>query len=94
MNKYGFLTDHELDSLIALPIELHYNVQDHTEGYGTYFREYLRLIMSASEPRKEAFRNPMSFLRILPDGLPILCTDGATNISSRTESHTIYTGTG
>jgi len=61
MNKYGFLTDHELDSLIALPIELHYNVQDHTEGYGTYFREYLRQIMSATEPKREAFRNPLSY---------------------------------
>lgn len=43
MNKYGFLSDKELDSLKTLPIVLKYKPDDHNAGLATYFREVLRL---------------------------------------------------
>lgn len=43
MNKYGFLTDAEFDSLKLLPIRLNYKPDDHNAGIATYFREVLRL---------------------------------------------------
>jgi len=38
------------DSLRSLPIELHYHKQTHNQGLATYFREYLRLYLTASKP--------------------------------------------
>ena len=42
MAKYDHLSNINLDSLLALPLELKYNNQTHNEGLATYFREYLR----------------------------------------------------
>jgi len=43
MQKYDYITKQEYDSLKELPIDMSkYSIQDHTAGYGTYFREYLR----------------------------------------------------
>lgn len=43
MRKYDYITQQEYDSLKVLPIDMsRYSIQDHTAGYGTYFREYLR----------------------------------------------------
>jgi len=40
MEKYDYLTEHEFDSLKALPINMgEYHIQDHTAGLATYFRE-------------------------------------------------------
>jgi penicillin-binding protein 1A len=50
MGKYGFITKHERDSISAIPIELNFRVQDHNVGPATYFRESLRLMLSAREP--------------------------------------------
>ncbi len=55
MNKYGYLTNEEFDSLSVLPIELNYKVQDHNEGLATYFREYLRLVLNANEPNRKNY---------------------------------------
>lgn len=55
MNKYGYLTNDEFDSLSVLPIELNYKVQDHNEGLATYFREYLRLVLNANEPNRKNY---------------------------------------
>src|SRR6185436_13154458 len=38
MRKYDFLTDHQFDSLKAIPIKLHYQAEDHNAGSATYFR--------------------------------------------------------
>ncbi len=41
--KHGYLkTRQEYDSIKALPIVLHYKVEDHNEGLATYFRNVLR----------------------------------------------------
>ncbi len=55
MNKYGYLTNEEFDSLSVLPIELNYKVQDHNQGLATYFREYLRVTLNKSKPDKKNY---------------------------------------
>jgi penicillin-binding protein 1A len=55
MNRYGFISRQELDSLTALPIELDYMVQDHNIGPARHFRERLRIILTATEPRRERY---------------------------------------
>ena len=57
MEKYGFLTQEEHDSIAALPITLNYRRQDHTSGIGSYFRDMLRRYMSASEPNRRRYNN-------------------------------------
>ena len=56
MRKAGFLTQEECDSLQALPLKLKYNRVDHKEGLATYFREYLRGVMTAPKPVKSDYR--------------------------------------
>ena len=56
MRKAGYLTDAETDSLKALPLVLKYRRVDHKEGLATYFREYLRGVMTAKEPKKSDYR--------------------------------------
>ncbi len=42
MAKYGYINESAKDSLQALPLELHFNRQNHNEGLATYFREFVR----------------------------------------------------
>lgn len=42
MMKYGFLNEHQYDSLKVLPLGLEFHPESHNEGLATYFREYLR----------------------------------------------------
>ncbi len=45
MEKYGYLSQEELQTLADKPIKLKYNPQAHDEGIATYFREMLRNYM-------------------------------------------------
>ena len=56
MRKAGYITDAECDSLQALPLKLTYNRVDHKEGLATYFREYLRGVMTAPKPVRSGYR--------------------------------------
>lgn len=56
MERAGHLTAAEADSLKALPLELKYRKVDHKEGLATYFREYLRGVMTAKKPDKKEYR--------------------------------------
>lgn len=56
MRKAGYITEAECDSLQALPLKLTYNRVDHKEGLATYFREYLRGVMTALKPVKSDYR--------------------------------------
>lgn len=56
MRKAGYITEAERDSLQALPLKLKYNRVDHTEGLATYFREYLRGVLTAKKPDKANYR--------------------------------------
>jgi penicillin-binding protein 1A len=42
MNKYGYLTTEQLDSLKKIPLKLKFRPEDHNDGPAPYFREYLR----------------------------------------------------
>lgn len=56
MEKNGYISKAECDSLQALPLTLHYNRVDHKEGIATYFREYLRGVLTAKKPNKANYR--------------------------------------
>ena len=55
MCKYGYLTNQACDSLQALPIEIKYQSVDHKQGLAPYFREYLRQVLTAKEPKKSHY---------------------------------------
>ena len=52
MCKYDYITKEVRDSLQALPVELKYQSVDHKQGLAPYFREYLRQILTAKEPKR------------------------------------------
>ena len=56
MEKAGFLSQAECDSIQQIPITLSYQIQDHTAGTALYFREMLKRTMSASEPKRSSYR--------------------------------------
>ena len=51
MTKYGYIDEATRDSVAALPLTLKYSSVDHKQGVAPYFREYLRVIMTAKEPK-------------------------------------------
>mgnify|MGYP002562136396 FL=1 len=55
MLKYDKISQIEFDSLRGLPLGLDFHKEDHKEGIATYFREYLRLYMTASKPDKKNY---------------------------------------
>ena len=55
MEKAGYLSKDQRDSLQQIPITLSYQVQDHTAGSGLYFREMLRRTMMAQEPKRSSY---------------------------------------
>lgn len=55
MEKAGYLTEAQRDSICALPIILSYQVQDHNAGLAPYFRDMLRRIMNAREPKRSSY---------------------------------------
>lgn len=50
MRKAGFLTRAEADSLKAIPINLEFQRVDHKQGLAPYFREHLRMMLTARKP--------------------------------------------
>lgn len=55
MKKYGFISKAERDSLKQLPLDLDYQEVDYKSGPAPYFREYLRLTMTATKPNKKKY---------------------------------------
>ncbi len=55
MYKADYITEEQLDSLQKLPLTLHYNKADHKEGLAPYFREYLRMMLTANEPKRSDY---------------------------------------
>ncbi|HNW74213.1 MAG: transglycosylase domain-containing protein [Bacteroidales bacterium] len=73
MMKYDYITEQEYDSLRLVPIDMsNFRLQDHTAGIATYFREYLRMVLSewCSQHTKDD-GNPYNLYR---DGLKIYTT--------------------
>ena len=57
MEKAGFLTEQQRDSIQQIPITLSYKVQDHNAGLAPYFRDMLRRTMNAKEPKRSSYSN-------------------------------------
>jgi penicillin-binding protein 1A len=55
MRKADFITSAQFDSLKALPLTLKYQKVDHKLGLAAYFREYLRIMLSAKEPNRSDY---------------------------------------
>ena len=55
MEKNGFLTKEQRDSIQQIPITLSYQIQDHNAGVGPYFRDMLRRTMNAKKPKKSSY---------------------------------------
>ena len=55
MEKYDYLSKHELDSIVQIPIVVTYRQQDHNSGYGPYFRDMLRKFMNATQPKRSSY---------------------------------------
>lgn len=61
MAKYGYINRHLADSVMKLPIELDFQIEDHNTGRATYLREYLRFLMTRPEPDPKRYLNPASY---------------------------------
>lgn len=55
MAKYGYIDEVTRDSIAALPITIKYSSVDHKQGMAPYFREYLRGVLTAKEPREKNY---------------------------------------
>ena len=55
MEKAGYITEQQKDSIQQIPITLSYQIQDHNAGLGPYFRDMLRRTMNAKEPKRSSY---------------------------------------
>ncbi|MCI6154726.1 MAG: transglycosylase domain-containing protein [Bacteroidales bacterium] len=55
MAKAGFLTEAEADSVSALPLQTKFHRTIQAEGDAPYFREFIRLILTAKKPNKSNY---------------------------------------
>ena len=55
MEKAGYLTPSERDSICNIPVILSYQMLDHNAGLAPYFRDMLRRTMNASEPERKRY---------------------------------------
>ena len=55
MEKAGYLTEEQRDSIQQIPITIDYQVQDHNAGLAPYFRDMLRRVMNAGEPQRSKY---------------------------------------
>lgn len=63
MMKYNFISKQQFDSLKETPLTTeNFKIFDHKEGLGTYFREYLRMLMTYKEPDEDDFYSEEDYL--------------------------------
>lgn len=55
MLKADLITEAECDSLCTLPLDVKFTKVDHKDGIAPYFREAVRLMMQAKEPRRSDY---------------------------------------
>jgi penicillin-binding protein 1A len=55
MRKADYISRHQFDSLKAIPLVLKYQKVDHKSGLAAYFREYLRMMLTAHEPDRSDY---------------------------------------
>ncbi len=58
---YSHISDSQYDSIMKIPIKLNYKNQAHDKGIATYFRAYLKSLLSAKEPNRERYVNYSSY---------------------------------
>lgn len=56
MEKAGYISQADCNSLKALPLTTHFTRMDHKDGPAPYFREYLRLVMTRNKPVRGDYR--------------------------------------
>ena len=56
MERNGYLTEAERDSLCNIPIQLQYQVLDHNAGLAPYVRDMLRRDMNAEKPERSEYQ--------------------------------------
>lgn len=61
MGSSGFITKAQASQYAAKPIILDYRPVSHNEGLATYFREMVRLYMTADKPQRKSFANDFDF---------------------------------
>ena len=61
MERNGYITLAERDSIRQVPITLNYQVQDHNAGHAPYFRDMLRRDMNATRPKKADYEWPEDY---------------------------------
>lgn len=93
MRKADYITSEECDSLQALPLKLTYHRVDHKEGLATYFREYLRKVLTAKKPSKDDYRSwqMQQYYEDSLDWKQILFTVGVIRIPKAMEQNIICT---
>ncbi len=55
LTGYPIKPDSYYDSLRSLPLNVHYHKETHNQGLATYFREFLRLYITAKKPDKSQY---------------------------------------
>ena len=55
MLKSDYITEAEFDSLKQIPLTLNYHKVDHKLGLAPYFREYLRMMLTAKQPKRSNY---------------------------------------
>ena len=55
MCKYDYISREVCDSVKQIPLELSYRSADHKQGMAPYFREFLRGVLTAKEPKESDY---------------------------------------
>lgn len=55
MKKQGYLSKEDMEKYAAKPVTLDFHRTDHKEGTASYFREFLRLYITAKKPNKSDY---------------------------------------
>ncbi|MEG0656558.1 MAG: transglycosylase domain-containing protein, partial [Mucinivorans sp.] len=61
MENAGFIEEDKAKQYKATPIELDYHPISHNEGVATYFREMMRLYMTATKPERSAYSSDWNY---------------------------------
>ena len=63
MEKYGYITEAQYEELKDQPLDMsNFKLQDQNVGSATYFREFLRIMLTRKKPLEENYLNPKSYL--------------------------------
>lgn len=62
MLKYGYIEKADFDTLKKMPLGLRFQKVDHKLGLAPYFREFLRLSLTAQKPEKDNFYSEQQYI--------------------------------